>query len=99
MSGDEMHGIGIHDGDVLVIDSSITPSPGDIIMVDVQGDFYCREFGGVNNTGVKLIAHGSGKTDVKMVDPNHLEVFGVIAGVVRQMRSSAGGVPYMKNTE
>jgi DNA polymerase V len=96
MSSDDMHALGIHADDILVIDRSVTPTIGDVIMVDVNGVFLCREFGGVTRRGVKIISHGQGKTDIRFEDPDQVEVFGVVSSVVRHLNSGAGGVPRLR---
>ncbi len=50
--GDSMKGWGIDDGDLLVIDKSIEPSDGDIVVACMDGEFTLRE--------VRLEAGGRG---------------------------------------
>ena len=51
VSGDSMIGAGIHDGDILVVDRSLRPASGDVIIASVDGEFtvktYRRDRGGV----------------------------------------------------
>lgn len=51
VQGDSMTGAGIQDGDLLVVDRSLRPASGDIIIACVDGDFtvkyYRRDKGGV----------------------------------------------------
>ena len=42
VSGDSMVGAGIRDGDLLVVDRSLTPASGDIIIACVDGDFTVK---------------------------------------------------------
>lgn len=44
MSGDAMVEYGIYDGDILVVDRSITPSKDSIVMAVVDGEFVVRLF-------------------------------------------------------
>ena len=44
VSGDSMVGAGINDGDILVVDRSIRPADGDIIVACVDGDFTVKRF-------------------------------------------------------
>ena len=44
MSGDAMRGEGIHDGDVLVVDRSLTPVPGTVIVSVVDGTLLVRRY-------------------------------------------------------
>jgi len=51
VEGDSMVGAGIRDGDLLVVDRSLRPADGDVIIACVDGDFtvktYRRDKGGV----------------------------------------------------
>ena len=42
VSGDSMTGAGINDGDILVVDRSLRPADGDIIVACVDGDFTVK---------------------------------------------------------
>jgi DNA polymerase V len=42
VSGDSMSGAGISDGDLLVVDRSLRPADGDIIVACVDGDFTVK---------------------------------------------------------
>lgn len=51
VQGDSMSGAGISDGDLLVVDRSLRPADGDVIIASVDGDFtvktYRRDKGGI----------------------------------------------------
>lgn len=49
--GDSMQGDGIHDGDLLVVDRSLEPLPGRVIVIAVDGELT-----------VKRLAHQRGRT-------------------------------------
>ena len=42
VEGGSMTGAGIHDGDLLVVDRSLTPADGDIIIAAVDGEYTVR---------------------------------------------------------
>ena len=42
VQGDSMIGEGIHDGDLLVVDRSLRPADGDIVITCVDGDFTVK---------------------------------------------------------
>ena len=42
VEGDSMVGAGIHDGDLLVVDRSLRPADGDVIIASVDGDFTVK---------------------------------------------------------
>ena len=44
VEGDSMIGAGIHDKDLLVVDRSLTPADGDIIIAAVDGEFTVKTY-------------------------------------------------------
>ena len=44
VQGDSMTGAGIHDGDLLVVDRSLRPASGDVIIACVDGDFTVKTY-------------------------------------------------------
>ena len=50
VSGDSMHDAGMFDGDIIVIDKSLEPHNGDIIIAAVDGEFTVKEFAETRTT-------------------------------------------------
>jgi len=74
-SGNSSEESGLKDGDLLVIDRSLNPEHGDLIVANVDGEFVvrtlqCRPFLGLKamTPPFKAIA----------VDPDQLDIFGVV---------------------
>lgn len=44
VSGHSMREAGIHDGDLLVVDSSLTPRNGDVVVAAVRGDLTVKRY-------------------------------------------------------
>ena len=44
VQGDSMIGEGIHDGDLLVVDRSLRPASGDVIIACIDGDFTVKTY-------------------------------------------------------
>ena len=42
-TGDSMEGLGIFDHDLLVIDRSLTPNQGDVIIAAIDGELTCKQ--------------------------------------------------------
>ena len=55
VEGDSMIGAGIHDGDLLVVDRSLRPASGDVIIASVDGDFTVKT--------LRLREEGNGKRE------------------------------------
>ncbi|OEE63922.1 DNA polymerase V [Enterovibrio norvegicus FF-454] len=41
-SGDSMQGVGIFDGDILIVDRHVTARDGDVIVANLNGEFICK---------------------------------------------------------
>lgn len=42
VTGESMIGIGIYDGDIIVVDRAITPEHGDVVLAAVDGELTCK---------------------------------------------------------
>lgn len=86
--GDSMKGRGIDDGDLLVIDKSLEPRDGDIVVAFVDGEFTLKT--------VKLEPDGSclwlmpandNYSPIKVTEGNNFIVWGVLTyNIKRQLR-------------
>ena len=86
--GDSMKGCGIDDGDLLVIDKSIEPLDGDIVVAFIDGEFTLKK--------VKLEADGAclwllpandKYPPIRVTEDNHFIVWGVLTyNIKRQLR-------------
>ena len=84
VQGDSMIGEGIHDGDLLVVDRSLRPASGDVIIACVDGDFTVKtlrlgngERGmGNGERGMGNGERGMGNGEVRLVaaNPNYPDI-------------------------
>jgi len=81
--GNSMIGAGIFDGDLLVVDKSLTPKSGDIVIAVVDGDLTVK----------RLIKRGSNITlqpenprfkEIEFKDGQELVVWGVVTSSVKK---------------
>ena len=79
VKGDSMIDAGMNDGDVLVVDRSVEPSIGQIVLAEVDGEFTVKYLGQNQlipaNTKYKPLAFGDGQTVV---------IIGVVIGSMRR---------------
>ena len=83
VQGDSMQGAGIYDGDLLVVDRSISVKSGQVVIAVIDGEFT-----------VKRLQKRGGVTWLKSENPNYppielregqeLEVWGVVSHVVHK---------------
>lgn len=84
-AGDAMVDTGIWDGDILVVDRSVTAGHGHVIIAKLDGELVCRRL--VASDGV--VALESAEQTPVRVDCNEerpLEVWGVVTYVIKPMR-------------
>ena len=94
VSGDSMTGAGINDGDLLVVDRSLRPADGDIIIACVDGDFTVKilrergmgngERGTGNEKEVRLVAANPQYPDIVLKSDQELDFFGKVTACVHQ---------------
>jgi DNA polymerase V len=80
--------VGIHDGALLVIDSSVTPVHGSIIIVDVGGEHVLRRLRLYPYRALEYV-DGSGMETMlgNEDDGEGVQVFGVVTWAANDMRS------------
>ncbi|PIJ50955.1 DNA polymerase V subunit UmuD [Erwinia sp. OLTSP20] len=76
VSGDSMRGVGIADGDLLVVDRSLTPRHGDIVVAAVAGEFTVKELR--TRPSLQLVAHNHHYAPLVFQHEEQLEIFGVV---------------------
>ncbi|MDR1274909.1 MAG: translesion error-prone DNA polymerase V autoproteolytic subunit [Candidatus Accumulibacter sp.] len=82
VSGDSMVGEGINDGDMVVVDRSVEPRSGSIVVAAIEGDFTLKRF-------VKAAASfelHSGNPDYPVIHPRREDdcVVGVVRWILRK---------------
>lgn len=81
--GNSMVGAGIFDGDLLVVDKSLTPSSGDIVIAVVDGDLTVKR---LIKRGDKVILKPENPRfkDIEFKDGQELQVWGVVTSTVKK---------------
>lgn len=83
VAGDSMGPAGINDGDVLVVDRSLTPSTGAIVVAAVYGELVVKEVL-INQTGMQLISANESYEPIEIGTSDDCFLWGVVCGLVRQ---------------
>ena len=83
-SGDAMAGAGSGDGDLLVVDRSLAPEDGSVVIAAVDGEFTVKTFRS-DASGVRLEAANPAYAPIRFSGEMELPVFGVVTAVVRQL--------------
>jgi DNA polymerase V len=86
VEGDSMIEAGIFHNDILVVDRSVKPVHGDIVVAQVDGGFTVKEL--CLQPTLMLLPRNSTYQPILLADDNELQIFGVVTNVVRQMSRS-----------
>lgn len=90
VAGDSMVDKGLFDGDLAVVDRSLEPQPGDIVVVDVDGERSFKVWG--QQGGRVLLSFANPRYPAFRVDAEAVvEVWGVVSGSVNPRRRAVRG--------
>lgn len=84
--GDSMLGAGIRSGDLLVVDRSLEPGNGSVVIACVDGEFTVKTLR-KGRGGVRLEAANPAYPPIRFADGMELRVFGVVTAVIHRMRT------------
>lgn len=85
VSGDSMAGAGIEDGDLIVIDKSISASEGDIAVCFVDGEFTLKRIH-IENDFVWLVPENPKYRKIKVTPDQNFMVWGVVTYSIKDVR-------------
>ncbi len=83
VEGDSMVGAGITHGDIVVVDKSLSPKSGDIVVAAVDGDFTLKH---LKRDGDKawLVAANPAYPPIALHEATDAELWGVVTYVIHQ---------------
>lgn len=86
VSGDSMVDAGIFDGDILVIDKSLLPQDGNIVVAVVDGEFTLKEYkSDPDHNGAWLIPHNNRFSPIHITEQNTFVIWGVVTYNVHRL--------------
>lgn len=81
--GESMLGAGIHQGDILIVDKSLSPKSGKIVIAVVDGEFTVKRLHKYKGN-ITLKAENSEFEDIKIKGTDELIIWGVVTSVIHQ---------------
>ena len=81
--GDSMTGVGIFDGDLLIVDRAAHPTSLDVIVANLNGNFVCRLY---DREAQVLLSPGLDHKPYALGDGDLFEVEGIVVRSVRMHR-------------
>ena len=82
-NGNSMVEIGIHDGDILIVDRSLTAKDGDIVVALVCGEFTVKQLSYINNMPV-LAPYNPQYSPIEITSDMEFEIWGVVPYSIRK---------------
>jgi DNA polymerase V len=86
VSGYSMKNAGILDGDLLIVDRSLEPSNGKIVIAAVNGELTVKRFKKTSE-GVFLIAENEDYPPIALSASDQLQIWGVVTHAIHTMES------------
>ena len=85
VKGDSMRDAGIHAGDVLIVDKSLTPTDRKIVVAMIDGNFTVKRFR-KRGARVFLEAENPDFSPIEVTEGQELSIFGVVSYIIHQAR-------------
>jgi DNA polymerase V len=83
VEGDSMRGAGINNGDILVVDRSLEPASGKIVVAIINGEFTVKRFI-TDPKGVYLVPENKNYPTLKIEPESDFQVWGVVTYVIHK---------------
>lgn len=83
-SGDSMVGKGIFDGDVLIVDRSLTPVQGDVVIAALDGELTCKS---IDIRNQRLLGGDESYPPINIPDDISFAIEGVVVSSLRLHRA------------
>lgn len=81
--GDSMKDMGLHSGDLMVVDKSVTPVHGDIVIAETDGEFTVKRL--QMKPRIALLPMNPAYPNLY---PEELQIFGVVTAFIHKTRSA-----------
>lgn len=82
--GDSMTGAGIFPNDLLVVDRSIEPTSGRIVVAAVAGEFTVKRFRRTDSQ-IMLLPENPDYQPIIFAEGSELQIFGVVTAIIRNL--------------
>ena len=86
VAGESMKNAGILDGDLVVVDRSVAPQSGHVVVGVLDGEMTLKRFRRLKNGRAALQAENPDFPEFVIGEELAAEIWGVVVGVVRKLR-------------
>jgi len=85
MVGDAMRGAGVFSGDILIVDRSLTPIPGAVVVAVVEGELVARRYEPTRHGVLYLTADHPNVRPIRIAGAMTCEVWGVVIYAIHRL--------------
>ena len=82
VKGNSMQDLGIHDGDIMIIDKSIAPQNGKIAICYIDGEFTIKRIK-LEKNGCWLMPANDNYKPIKVTSDNDFMIWGIVTHVIK----------------
>ena len=92
VTGDLLNGIGVFDGDILIVQKGLFPRENDIVVVFYQGEFYVKRYkpkykeNSLKIESIKLKSENPNYSDMDINEDTDFELWGVATWNLHKLR-------------
>jgi DNA polymerase V len=86
VDGDSMIGAGIHSGDILVVDRSLTAHHGKIVIALLNGEFTVKRLK-IEGKKILLASENSRYRPIEVLEESDFQIWGVVTYVIHSLKA------------
>jgi len=86
VAGTSMQDAGIFDGDIIVVDRSLTAKVHDVVVAEVDRAFTLKRLSKLTSTGATLSPENSDFKDINVDASQDFSIWGVVTSVIHKLR-------------
>jgi DNA polymerase V len=84
-NGLSMINAGIHENDILIVDRSLTPSDGKIVIAAIDGQLTVKRLKKNNDGSISLLAENPDYQPIHLHEENDVVIWGVVTNVIHNV--------------
>lgn len=84
-NGNSMINAGIHENDILVVDRSLTPSAGKVVIAAIDGQLTVKRLKKSPNGKMILAAENPDYEAIEILEQNEITIWGVVTSVIHKV--------------
>lgn len=86
VAGTSMQDVGIFDGDIIVVDRSLTAKVHDVVVAEVDQAFTLKRLSKLTSTGATLRPENAEFKDIEVNSGQDFSIWGVVTSVIHKLR-------------